>query len=78
MNAVQTDAVNDFTDEALKIAEEEFSMTPEELAYNKVLIQRLAKELDRQETDKKIKRKIKATRRAANKVARKQRKTNRK
>lgn len=74
----QAQAVQEFTDEALKIAEDEFNMTPEELAYNKVLIQRLAKELEKREVQLKQKRRIKAERRAANKTARKQRRVNRK
>ncbi|WNA16033.1 hypothetical protein XaC1_390 [Xanthomonas phage XaC1] len=74
----QAQAVQEFTDEALKIAEDEFNMTPEELAYNKVLIQRLAKELEKREVELKQKRRIKAARRAANKTARKQRRVNRK
>lgn len=75
---INTDAVEGFTQEAMRIAEEEFKMTPEELAYNKKLIAHLAKELERLDTEKKVKRAIKAKRRAANKVARQSRRTNRK
>ncbi len=78
MNELNNEVVEGFTDEALKIAEEEFQMTPEELAYNKKLIARLAKELERLDNEKKVKRAIKGKRRAANKVARKQRRVNRK
>ena len=79
MNEVMnTNAVEGFTDEAMRIAEEEFQMTPEELAYNKKLIAHLAKELERRDNEKKVKRAIKSKRRAANKVARQSRRTNRK